>query len=153
MQTKTCNRCRQDKPITMFHRNKRAKGGFHGYCKDCRRATTKVPPRTPKLKAYQRDQQLRLKYRITLEVKTQMCAANEWKCYLCRREIDLSAHVDECPVTGKIRGILCAYCNRVVMGDVDSGISPNMVLAYLANPLVAQVIGDQKTNFADCAGW
>ena len=36
METKTCNRCGETKPVDGFHRNRRTPDGRHGACASCR---------------------------------------------------------------------------------------------------------------------
>jgi hypothetical protein len=36
---KQCQRCRKVKSLHMFNMDRSAPGGYHGYCKDCRRET------------------------------------------------------------------------------------------------------------------
>lgn len=38
MATKRCSRCKQEKPVTEFNKNRRMKGGLHHYCRECNRA-------------------------------------------------------------------------------------------------------------------
>ena len=33
---KVCNKCNGEKPLIFYHKNKVAKDGYHGMCKDCR---------------------------------------------------------------------------------------------------------------------
>ena len=40
--TKECRKCKEVKPVTEFHRNKRQKDGFHYYCKECNKAHAKA---------------------------------------------------------------------------------------------------------------
>ena len=47
MNTKTCVRCGEDKPISEFHRNARSKDGLHSYCKICNKANAAAYAKTP----------------------------------------------------------------------------------------------------------
>jgi len=38
MATKRCSRCKQEKPVTEFNKNRRAKDGLYYYCRECHRA-------------------------------------------------------------------------------------------------------------------
>jgi hypothetical protein len=41
-----------------------------------------------------------------------MLVKQEYACAICVQPIDDRAHVDHCHATGKIRGALCAQCNK-----------------------------------------
>lgn len=38
LQTKQCSKCKEEKPLSEFSKNKRTKDGYHFYCKDCKKA-------------------------------------------------------------------------------------------------------------------
>jgi hypothetical protein len=38
MNTKTCVKCKQEKPVLEFHKNSRSADGLHSYCKECNKA-------------------------------------------------------------------------------------------------------------------
>jgi hypothetical protein len=58
--------------------------------------------------------QLKAKYGITLADKEAMFAAQGNACAICKTTKfgKRSAHTDHCHESGKVRGILCARCNR-----------------------------------------
>ena len=35
MKTKFCPKCKKEKPLNEFHKNKRTKNGINCYCKEC----------------------------------------------------------------------------------------------------------------------
>lgn len=51
MNTKTCARCNQAKPLSDYHRNSRNKDGLHSYCKACNKEKAAAHLKTPKGKA------------------------------------------------------------------------------------------------------
>ena len=52
------------------------------------------------------------------------------RCQLCRRRKPL--HFDHDHKTGKFRGWLCNFCNRVLMGRIDKIGLPN-ILRYISH--------------------
>lgn len=53
-----------------------------------------------------------------------MLEAQDFKCALCRRHKDsfkrgYALAVDHCHETGKVRGLLCCTCNRLLIKDRD----------------------------------
>lgn len=57
---------------------------------------------------------LRSKFGITLEDRDAMLAAQGGVCASCGESDVESWNVDHCHQTGKIRGILCGHCNRML---------------------------------------
>jgi len=61
-------------------------------------------------------------YKISLEEIHDMLETQDYKCLLCKRKIEIildkgirsTANVDHNHNTGKVRGLLCSYCNTLV---------------------------------------
>lgn len=66
-------------------------------------------------------------YGLTAEMFTDMYEAQDAKCAICLREIPKegrATHIDHCHVSGKVRGLLCNHCNRV-LGHIERvGLQP-----------------------------
>lgn len=72
-----------------------------------------------KAKDARRDQLLRKNFGITLADYAIMLASQEGLCAICRRtDTNRSLAVDHCHVTGRIRGLLCRFCNQA-LGILD----------------------------------
>jgi hypothetical protein len=58
-------------------------------------------------------------YRLDLNTAREMCARD--CCEICGDSLELTAqrHIDHCHGTGKVRGILCGPCNRVLANARD----------------------------------
>lgn len=71
---------------------------------------------TKRCKKEVRNGWLKRTYGITLEEFNQMWADQEYKCKICGIEnnTDKNFHVDHCHKTGKVRGILCQFCNQAI---------------------------------------
>lgn len=66
-------------------------------------------------KETKKDKHLTAKYGITLEQYNQRLEDQGFKCAMCGKpqsECKRALHVDHNHKTGKIRGLLCFYCNR-----------------------------------------
>ena len=62
-QYKTCPRCEETKSISEFHKNKKAKDGLNGYCKECHKRSNKKYRRTNLEKVRERNKESSKKYR------------------------------------------------------------------------------------------
>jgi recombination endonuclease VII len=113
---KSCTRCGRALPITAFRRDSRYKDGVMSWCKSCRRAYDRVKQREyyranpEKRRQKRRREQLWRRYGIKWRQKALVFEASDGLCALC---YDAPAtQIDHDHVTGRIRGALCADCNR-----------------------------------------
>jgi len=118
MKTKKCNRCQEVKTEFEFHKDKTTKLGLYGFCKVCKaKATSKYHHEN---KDHRRNLQLKRYYGITLEDYNSMREKQNFCCYTCGTEeknLRRGLLVDHNHTTGKVRKLLCDYCN-VVLGKV-----------------------------------
>ena len=127
--TKICCRCKQEKSVVGFHKNKQQKDGFHVYCADCHNWLQKNKwfrdkERVRKYKKVwmsnggediNRDWQYRHKYSITLEDYNKLFVKQNGCCNICDKhqsEISRRLSVEHCHKTGRVRGLTCHHCNR-----------------------------------------
>lgn len=145
--TKTCNSCREEKPVTEFHKHK---DGHQAKCKPCNRALVSKwraeNPEKEKAKQakyysentadakarmanYKKANQSKIrtlnlkKYGITLAQYEQMFADQAGCCAICKThqsEFSKSLAVDHCHTSGKVRGLLCGLCNTALGSMRDS---------------------------------
>ena len=69
-----------------------------------------------------KDKYLRNKYGITLAVYNEMLKDQKHQCALCgkhKSNFSKSLHVDHNHKTGRVRGLVCYYCNRRRIGQND----------------------------------
>lgn len=125
--TRVCTRCEQPKPLSGFHRSGTKKDRLQSRCKVCQATQAKAwkkahPERTKATsKAWQSnnvprrfERILRVLYGITVEDWARMFNTQKGLCEICMVGLgfDRTTHVDHCHKTGKVRGLLCADCNK-----------------------------------------
>jgi hypothetical protein len=148
---KICTGCDQDLPLSAYYKQDSGKLGLRSECKVCWRgrirAAEDADPGTKaardrawrkanpeRQKAIYRRNNLKRNYGITAEEYGRMLEAQGGRCAGCgrtdsgdRRNVSLA--VDHDHKTGKVRGLLCSPCNRV-LGKVDD--SPDRLMALAA---------------------
>ncbi len=86
------------------------------------------------IRARKRDQHVRLKYGITRDEFNEMLA-RQGGCKICGDATNAQSgrafHVDHCHATGRIRGILCHYCNTMLGLAKDDPERLRAAIAYL----------------------
>lgn len=117
---KICKTCKVNKSKTEFY-NRR------GVCKSCDQARSKAwkaknkdRKRETDASWYQKNKERvhnagMTKYGITTEQYNAMLIAQNHSCKLCKKhesQFVRKLAVDHCHKTGKVRGLLCNYCNR-----------------------------------------
>ena len=127
---KTCTKCKQEKELTLFSKDKYKKDGRRSACKQCNtidhlnryssdpegckkrsldyRQHLRIN-NPEKLKASNRNTKLKRAYGINQEQFLEMSKEQNNKCACCAKEKKLV--VDHCHVSGKIRELLCGPCN------------------------------------------
>ena len=111
---KTCKKCKEQKPVTEFGKDKRVKSGLTARCKSCNNsAIYAYKKQNPHLS---KNLHLLSRYKITLEDKENIIAKQNGKCKICENKLDRGIHtcVDHCHTTGKVRGVLCSACNKLL---------------------------------------
>jgi hypothetical protein len=89
---------------------------------------------TPKEKA--RNARLLKVYGITIADYNSMLAQQGGVCYICKKPPPegRNFNVDHDHVSGKIRGILCPYCNRYRVGRQKDALIAIRIAEYLSAP-------------------
>lgn len=111
---KLCTFCHEVKPVTQFNHFARARDGLHGHCKPCRNAQSRARYKnSPKAKKRVTDTHRVRKYGLTEADFNKMFEAQGGKCAICRDALRPGrfTHVDHCHRTGRVRAILCRWCN------------------------------------------
>lgn len=136
---KFCPSCKTDTPISEFWKQKgprAAKDGLQCYCKACQKAKIGAwrIKNVEGQRRIQRKGKLWDTYGLTLEEYDLIFKSQEGRCAICLRKgggTSKHAHldVDHDHQTGKIRGLLCGKCNRL-LGHADD--SPARLIAAAA---------------------
>jgi hypothetical protein len=118
---KKCSSCHKVKEQTAFSHNMRAPSGLNPRCRACVRET-----------------QLLAKFQLTQQAFNQMLISQKHVCAICgkaetarRNGRKLSLSVDHCHASGKIRGLLCSRCNKI-LGQAEESIKVlEAMISYL----------------------
>lgn len=132
METKCCRRCKQSKPSTEFFKDKKGKLRLGTICKPCNTEETRewrtknrqyyreyCRKNRPRYAAQHRNHDLLVKYGITSSDYDALRAKQNGVCAICDRPATgkrhcSKLHVDHDHKSGKVRGLLCAGCNRMI---------------------------------------
>ena len=147
--TKRCPRCEQDKFFSAFGKDKSKKTGISSYCLDCAKANRKInyaknPKREKqKLTTYYKANKERARYYslkalygLSAELYKEMLAQQNSSCKICKtheNHLKRKLFVDHCHETGKVRGLLCQYCNTMLGNAKDNVLVLQSAINYLSN--------------------
>jgi hypothetical protein len=110
-----CAKCKEEKNTLDFHKNKSDKSGFHHYCKKCNSEQKKYGYiNNPNYKLTSKKGFYKHIYNTTIEEVDLALKRQEYKCSICKNEIDLlnkTAVIDHNHTTGNFRSLLCYRCN------------------------------------------
>lgn len=131
VQVKLCLRCREEKTLNLFPKNRRTKHGVGTYCLVCAADIVRRRRATPEGQQTHRDSSNRWReankerhadnnarrnYGVEHGTYDQMLTAQEGKCAICRTNEPGTGigrfAIDHCHTSGKVRGLLCSNCNR-----------------------------------------
>src|ERR1039458_9109549 len=96
---KSCSKCKEEKSIDCFwvrRKNRDGSPGYYSWCKSC----TNVR-RTPEKN---RRENLKYKYKMTVEEYNELFENQGGKCALCKLIIEKVGIIDHCHKTGRVRG-------------------------------------------------
>lgn len=148
---KKCPACLIVKSLDEYYNYVAAKDGKQGTCKSCQRIKTNKrraanPSKHRELtkrwrinnpddsKAINRRSTLKRLYGITPEIVDDMLLSQSNRCAICKSEHPGSKgswHIDHDHSSGKVRGLLCHYCNIGLGHFKDSQSILKSALSYL----------------------
>lgn len=113
---KRCTKCKIEKSLEEFYKNKKMKDGYSYNCKECtREANSKACEKyrlTSKGIKNQRKTWLKFKYNLTIEDYHKMLKEQKGLCGICNLPMkDKEICIDHCHKTNKVRGLLHRTCN------------------------------------------
>lgn len=110
---RTAQRCRpcylkhqlETREVATCHPDKKVFG--LGLCQKC---YYRARPPTPEI---QRACHLRKKYGLTVDTFNRLVEKQGNRCAICREEFvkETDTNIDHCHTTGRVRGVLCRWCN------------------------------------------
>lgn len=142
---KLCSRCKIEKPLKDFYKDKNTKTGYKSYCKDCAKVVyknwkDKNPDKAQEIwltasnKYYKHSnasfKRKLKKYDLTEESYNELHLEHNGKCKICKKEIE-DLVIDHCHQTGKVRGLLCNPCNKGLGFFEDNIESLRSAIEYL----------------------
>lgn len=128
MMTKFCKACKCYLPVQQFHRHPTTRDGCHTYCKDCHREKNRQHYKENRQqyiennrRRYHRnprraqDEARWKNYGLTAAEYEDMLVHQQYQCAICEVSFELRKPcVDHDHETGKVRGLLCDSCNRML---------------------------------------
>lgn len=129
-----CARCGLVKPLSEFSPGRRHKNGQnkYRYCKACHREVARI-------------HRMKSQFNLTIEDYELLLSSQNGVCAVCGnvpRKNRLG--VDHNHKTGLIRGLLCAFCNRVIGLMRDDADRFERVVTYLRSPPASSVLGGDR---------
>lgn len=84
-------------------------------------------------------------YGITADEYWCIYEAQGRRCYVCQRATGATRRlaVDHCHATGRVRGLCCKYCNRLLGFARDDVTYFQRAIEYLTHPPAFDVIGER----------
>lgn len=120
MEVKRCRLCGRGLPLSCFYKHRGTTDGHRGECKECHSKRSKEYYREHKAehRTVSRRYSIKKLYGITEEDFNNLYESQGGKCAICGKPLDMisanknnAAHIDHDHETGKVRGILCRFCN------------------------------------------
>jgi hypothetical protein len=111
---KYCGGCEQQLPFDAFNRHSGKPDGYQTQCRKCiKKARQNWASNNPEKR---RKRKLKANYNLTTEDYNNLLKEQNYVCAICgtkdtRNKNYTFLPVDHCHKTGKVRGILCDYCN------------------------------------------
>lgn len=125
---KECGRCKEIKSIQNFGLDKYTKHGYASNCKKCISESNKGKNKFVALKT---------KYGVTPAKYNELLTTQNYNCAICNSSLlnldNKHIHLDHCHTTGKVRGILCSYCNLGLGNFKDNIQNLKNAINYLNN--------------------
>lgn len=139
---KPCSKCKRNLPSVEFHKTTSTLCGYTARCKECRNEACRQwcesnperrraayegwVKRNPRIR---KNSLLRSTYGITIEQYDEMFLKQGGACAICKEPKKLV--VDHCHTTGKVRGLLCNFCNTMIGKMQEKAEKFESAISYL----------------------
>lgn len=132
---KLCSSCRRTKQASSFYAHPKKSLGLQDKCKECSKRYQRERIKNPETRAQvletARRTKMKLAYGITLEQYEAKFGAQKGLCAICQKPPTRKRlAVDHDHRSGKIRDLLCSYCNFLV-GTLEEGKLVTTAMLYL----------------------
>lgn len=130
-QVKLCSRCKAEKELSAFSKDKYHSSGHKSQCKVCAAGDFKAW-RTENIEYARKADRIlhyKRKYGLSQEHAEQLVENRNGQCLICQQEAPLV--VDHCHVSGDVRGLICSACNSVLGYAKDNPQTLRNAIAYL----------------------
>jgi hypothetical protein len=125
---KTCPKCKtSERTPVNFGPDPRRKDGLRGWCKKCEARKDAQP----EYKTRRRAHHFKKQYGLTLREVSGMRWRQGNRCATCLASFVNAPNVDHDHKTGKVRGLLCSPCNRMLGCAYDSPATLSRAALYL----------------------
>lgn len=134
MKTKVCTKCKTEKAISEFYKDKQKATGYRPDCKTCNKA--KCLDWAKKNKHRRKYYVLKYTTGLTKQQYEELAAAQKYKCAICTSPLSNNGNklsVDHCHITYLVRGLLCNKCNFGLGYFDDDPAKLLKAIDYLAN--------------------
>lgn len=130
---KVCNGCSREKTLDSFYRNPSVKSGYAAICKECNkeRAIAWRKNNMARFLEIKRASNRKKRYGISIETYNRMLIEQKGECKICKSKFR-NLQIDHDHSTGKIRGLLCNPCNRILGMAKDSTLILASAIQYLS---------------------
>jgi hypothetical protein len=134
---KKCSKCGIEKPLSEFHKDKARSDGARSSCKLCYSKFHEeyYAKNIDKVKSKNKKMWLQRKYGLSIKEYELLKNKQDNKCVICQEKLNegYDVHVDHSHKTGKIRGILCRWCNTGLGNFKDKTQSLQRAIEYLSH--------------------
>lgn len=156
MISKVCTRCKKEKSIHLFNRDRQKKDGVYPQCKVCTnnkfklyqtknkneyRIKNNLASQKMRLKDVERSNKVKTKshlrknFNITIEDRQVLWDKQKGCCAICGKHESMFKYrlsIEHCHETGRIRGLACFFCNVRIIGKINLKYSTPLI-KYLLN--------------------
>ena len=115
--TKRCCTCKEYKPFSEYHKDKRGVSGMTFSCKPCANSRSRANHASrqtdTKYRTAKKDSYIRYTFGISLDEYNQRLKDQDYCCKICKTKDPVGGwHLDHNHTTGALRDFLCSSCNR-----------------------------------------